>query len=82
MPRYCVTTSIQCGATVVKPLITETLNSVGADDVFLLCTVGWNLWNDHVLSWWKHRDDPNLLFLKYEDMHKVCCSRHDQTHGI
>ncbi|XP_020627277.1 sulfotransferase family cytosolic 1B member 1-like isoform X2 [Orbicella faveolata] len=21
---------------------------------------------DHVLSWWKHRDDPNILFLTYE----------------
>ncbi|KAJ7375461.1 hypothetical protein OS493_002234 [Desmophyllum pertusum] len=25
------------------------------------------VWFDHVLSWWKHRDDPNILFLKYED---------------
>ena len=25
---------------------------------------------DHVLSWWKHRDDKNVLFLKYEDMKK------------
>ena len=32
---------------------------------------GSNLWNDHVLGWWKHRDDPNVLFLKYEDFHKV-----------
>ena len=23
---------------------------------------------NHVLSWWKHRDDPNVLFIKYEDM--------------
>ena len=27
-------------------------------------------WFDHVLEWWKHKDDPNVLFLKYEDMHK------------
>ena len=26
---------------------------------------------DHVLSWWKHKDDPNVLLLKYEDMKKV-----------
>ena len=25
---------------------------------------------DHVLSWWKHRNDPNVLFIKYEDMKK------------
>ena len=29
------------------------------------------VWFDHVLSWWKHRDDPNILFLKYEDRIKV-----------
>ncbi|KAL9989308.1 hypothetical protein ACROYT_G003843 [Oculina patagonica] len=29
-------------------------------------TVG-GVWFDHVLSWWKHKDDPNILFLKYED---------------
>ena len=28
------------------------------------------LWFDHVLEWWKHEDDPNVLFLKYEDMQK------------
>ncbi|CAH3031898.1 unnamed protein product [Pocillopora meandrina] len=33
-------------------------------------TVGWNKWNDHVLGWWKHKDDPNVLFLKYEDLKK------------
>ena len=25
---------------------------------------------DHILSWWTHRDSPNILFLKYEDMKK------------
>ena len=27
-------------------------------------------WFDHVLGWWKHRDDQNVLFIKYEDMKK------------
>ena len=25
---------------------------------------------DHVLSWWAHKDDENVLFLKFEDMKK------------
>ncbi|XP_078614181.1 sulfotransferase 1C2-like [Branchiostoma floridae x Branchiostoma japonicum] len=25
---------------------------------------------DHVLGWWKMRDDPHFLFVKYEDMKK------------
>lgn len=28
------------------------------------------LWFDQVLSWWKQRDDPNILFLTYEDRTK------------
>ncbi|KAJ1951887.1 hypothetical protein GGI12_006381, partial [Dipsacomyces acuminosporus] len=27
-------------------------------------------WFNHVLSWWRHRDCENILFLKYEDMKK------------
>ncbi len=29
---------------------------------------------DHVLSWWAHKDDCNVLFLKYEDMKKDLAS--------
>ena len=32
--------------------------------------VEFGLWFDHILEWWKHKDDPNVLFLKYEDMKK------------
>lgn len=28
------------------------------------------LYFDHVLEWWAHKDDENLLFLKYEDLKK------------
>jgi len=27
-------------------------------------------WFDHVLSWWKHKDSPSILCLKYEEMKK------------
>ena len=27
-------------------------------------------WLSHVLGWWAHRDEPNILFLKYEDLKK------------
>lgn len=27
-------------------------------------------WLNHVLEWWKHKDQPNILFLKYEDLKK------------
>ncbi|XP_078367428.1 sulfotransferase 1C2-like, partial [Oculina patagonica] len=30
----------------------------------------WDFWNNHVLDWWKHKDNPNVLFLKYEDLQK------------
>ena len=39
--------------------------------------VFYGLWHKHVLEWWKHKDDSNVLFLKYEDLKKVialtCC---------
>ncbi|KAL9974597.1 hypothetical protein ACROYT_G011650 [Oculina patagonica] len=38
--------------------------------LFIEGNVGWNLWNDHVLDGWKHKDDLNVLFLKYEDLQK------------
>lgn len=33
-------------------------------------TMGWGSWFDHVREWWKHKDSPNLLFIKYEEMIK------------
>ena len=36
--------------------------------MFISGRVASGLWFDHVLEWWKHKDDPNVLFLKYEDM--------------
>ena len=27
-------------------------------------------WLSHVLGWWEHRDQPNILFLKYKDLNK------------
>lgn len=30
----------------------------------------WGSWVEHVLGWWEHREDDNVLFLKYEDLKK------------
>ena len=38
--------------------------------MFISGKVECGLWFDHVLEWWKHKDDPNVLFMKYEDMKK------------
>ena len=45
----------------------------------LFCKVAYSAWNDHVLGWWKHKDDPNVLFLKYEDLHKVMFSYNNNS---
>lgn len=37
---------------------------------FISGQVGYGDYFDHVLSWWAHRDDKNVLFMKYEDMKK------------
>lgn len=37
---------------------------------FLTGDIGYGSWFDHVLGWWMHKDDSNVLFLKYEDMKK------------
>ena len=39
-------------------------------EVFMKGLVFYGDFFDHVLSWWAHRDDDNVLFLKYEDMKK------------
>lgn len=37
-------------------------------DMFMEGNVFFGNYFDHVLSWWAHRDDDNILFMKYEDM--------------
>ena len=37
---------------------------------FMLGELVYGNYFDHVLSWWAHKDDNNVLFLKYEDMKK------------
>ena len=36
-------------------------------------------WFDHVLGWWKHKDVPNILLIKYEDMK---CNLHTSIRTI
>lgn len=38
---------------------------------FPFSTVGYGSWFEHVQEFWEHRMDSNVLFLKYEDMHRV-----------
>ena len=37
-------------------------------DRFMWGAVVWGSWFYHVSHWWRHRNDPNVLFLKYEDL--------------
>ena len=37
---------------------------------FLQGEVPYGKYFDHVLSWWAHKDDDNVLILKYEDVKK------------
>ena len=37
-------------------------------ELFLKGIVETNSWFEHVRPWWEHRNDGNILFLKYEDM--------------
>ena len=48
----------------------------------LFFEVAYSVWNDHVLGWWQHKDDPNILFLKYEDLHKVMFSYNNHNNSI
>lgn len=38
---------------------------------FPVSAVGYGSWFEHVQEFWEHRMDANVLFLKYEDMHRV-----------
>ncbi|XP_067045784.1 amine sulfotransferase-like, partial [Acropora muricata] len=51
-------------------LLGHQYNCTKAYTVICRRVLPYSQWNDHVLSWWKHREDPNVLFLKYEDMQK------------
>jgi hypothetical protein len=37
-------------------------------DLFMRGKVKGGSWFEHVGGWWQHRDDPNVLFLRYEDL--------------
>ncbi|XP_070561101.1 sulfotransferase 1B1-like [Ptychodera flava] len=39
-------------------------------NLFINDNVSYGSWFDHVLGWWKHKDESNILYLKYEDMKK------------
>jgi hypothetical protein len=37
-------------------------------EMFMHGKIGYGSWFEHVAGWWKHRNDPNVLFLRYEEM--------------
>lgn len=37
-------------------------------DAFLADRVGFGSWFQHMELWWPHRNDPNVLFLRYEEI--------------
>ncbi|GIX77091.1 sulfotransferase 1C4 [Caerostris extrusa] len=37
-------------------------------ELFIKGEVDWNDYFDHLLSWYEHKDEPNILFLTYEAM--------------
>ncbi|XP_077998115.1 sulfotransferase 1C4-like [Glandiceps talaboti] len=39
-------------------------------ETYLQGKVCWGDWFDHVLGWWEHKDEDNILYLKYEDFKK------------
>ena len=39
-------------------------------DAYIAGNLYYGDYMDHLLSWWSHRNDDNVLFLKYEDMKK------------
>ena len=38
-------------------------------ELFITGSVDYGSWFDHVLGWWAHREDSNLLILTYEELH-------------
>lgn len=41
------------------------------DYFIIFVSVAYSPWSDHVLDFWNLKDDPNVLFLTYEDMIEV-----------
>lgn len=53
--------------------LNRTYNSYEGDfarffDLFLAGKTPFGCWLEHVREWWAHRDDPNVLFLTYEEL--------------
>ncbi|KAI9368923.1 P-loop containing nucleoside triphosphate hydrolase protein [Aspergillus egyptiacus] len=51
-------------------------------EMFLRGKVQRDDWFEHVLSWWAHREDPNVLFLRYEDLKKNTASEIQKIAGF
>ena len=42
--------------------------------------MNYGAWFDRVLAWWARRYDPDLLFIKYEDLSKVWLAGKNKTY--
>ena len=52
--------------------------------MYLVSTVSWGSWYDHVKSYWVEREKRNILYLFYEDMKEVrrtCGPLYNILHG-
>jgi len=58
----------------VRVLILEKLTYINESALLIYTfsfSVGFGPYWNHVLDYWNNRNQPNMLFVKYEDMKKV-----------
>ncbi|KAH9375262.1 hypothetical protein HPB48_010846 [Haemaphysalis longicornis] len=67
---YDVCVSLYYHMKSITPKTVEDVSFGTFVDMFLSGNVFYGSYFDHMLSWYEHRNDPNVLFFTYEQMHK------------